>query len=185
MEDSVMAYTARGVHIVLVHPTRVYGPGVLSQANSLTKMIDMYLKGKWRIIPGNGRKIGNYVYIDDVVKGHLLAMEKGNAGEKYILGGSDASYNEFFRSLAEVSGKKFMMIKFPRFLMAGISSMLLTGAKVFGGMPLITPALIRKYLQNWSVSSQKAQKELGYTSTPLKDGLQKTIEWLYDKNRNE
>jgi len=63
------------------------------------------LNSRWRIIPGSGKNIGNYVYIDDVVKGHILAIEKGLPGEKYILGGENVSYSGFFKTLKKVSQK--------------------------------------------------------------------------------
>ena len=181
MESSVMDYVGKGIHIVIVNPTRVYGPGLLSQANSVTKIMDRYITGKWRILPGDGSKIGNYAYIDDVVNGHLLAMEKGRPGERYILGGEDASYTEFFRTLAEISGKNFKMFKIPQFVMTGFASVFLLSAKVFGSTPLITPSWTKRYLQDWSVSSQKAEREMGYTITPMREGLQKTMYLLYDK----
>jgi nucleoside-diphosphate-sugar epimerase len=181
MENSVMDYVSKGIHLVIVNPTRVYGPGLLSQANSVTKIMDRYLAGKWRILPGDGSKIGNYAYIDDVVKGHLLAMERGRPGERYILGGEDASYTEFFSTLAEISGKHFKLFKIPSFVMLAFSSLFLLSAKLFGGSPLITPSWTKRYLQDWSVSSQKAEREMGYTITPLREGLQKTFNWLYDK----
>lgn len=185
MESDIMEYAGKGVHFVIVNPTRVYGPGILSQANSMSKIVDRYIAGKWRILPGDGSKIGNYAYIDDVVSGHLLAMERGRLGERYILGGEDASYTDFFRILAEVSEKHYRLFKIPQSVMMGFSSLFLFSAKVFGVKPLITPNWTRRFLQDWSVSSRKAEQELGYTITPLKEGLQKTIEWLYDKKIHE
>lgn len=51
-------------------------------------------------------------------------------------------------------------------------------AENFGKQPMITPGWVRKYLYKWSVSSAKAQEELGYKVTPLKEGIQKTVDWL-------
>ena len=181
MEKLVTDYADKGVHVVLVNPTRVYGPGLLSQSNSLTKIISQYVDGKWRILPGDGRKIGNYAYIDDIVSGHLLAMEKGRPGERYILGGINASYSEFFRTLAEVSGKNFKLVRIPLFAMVGLSSLFLLWAKVFGRPPLITPAWVKRYLLDWTVSSQKAEEELGYSIISLELGLRKTLDWMYDE----
>lgn len=181
MESSIEKYADQGLQVVLVNPTRVYGPGLLSQANSLTRIIDWYLAGRWKIIPGDGDKIGNYVYIDDVVRGHILAMEKGRPGERYILGGTDASYSELFGTLAEVAGRDIRLFKIPQSVLLAFSSLLLLWADIFGGTPPITPGWVRKNLQNWSVSSRKAEKELGYVITPLREGLKKTVAWLYDK----
>src|SRR5215813_265298 len=68
------------MRIVIVNPPRIYGPGIESQSNAVTKLIKLYMKGKWKILPGDGKRTGSYVYIDDVVNGHVLAMENGRAG---------------------------------------------------------------------------------------------------------
>lgn len=178
MENLIHAYRKQDIQIVLVNPTRVYGPGLLSVSNSTTKMIKLYMAGKWHIIPGDGRRIGNYAFIDDVVDGHILAMEKGQSGDKFNLGGINTSYSDFFSILAKVSGKKRKLVKAPVPLMVYFSGLLFGMTRIFGGSPLITPKWVKKYLHDWAVSSEKAQKELGYSITPLNTGIEKTIEWL-------
>lgn len=85
-EKMIRARCKDGENIVIVNPSRVFGPGPLTKANSLTQMIKSYDKGKWRYILGDGNSIGNYVYVKDVIRGMHLAAEKGIAGERYILG---------------------------------------------------------------------------------------------------
>ena len=166
------------VDIVTVNPTRVYGPGQLSESNSVTKMISAYLKGKWRLIPGNGKASGNYVFIDDVVEGHILAMEKGIAGENYILGGENAGYNDFFSRIEEVKGRKHRMIKIPLFVMQFVAGISTAWAFITGSTPLITPGLVRKFNHHFRVSSSKAIHHLGYNPIGLLEGLKATVKWL-------
>lgn len=167
-----------GQHIVIVNPPRIYGPGIETESNAVTKLAKLYIKGKWRIMPGDGTKTGSYVYIDDVVNGHILAMQKGLSGERYILSGVNASYNEFFEVLGNVTGNKLKLFNLPVWVMmlAGRAMMLRT--KLTGRPPLLTPKWIKKYLYDWSLSCEKAQTELGYTYIPLKEGLQKTVSWI-------
>ena len=73
------------------------------------------------------------------------------------------------------------MFKIPQFVMTGFAYLFLLSAKVFKITPLITPGWTKRYLQDWSVSSQKAEQDLDYVITPLREGLQKTMAWLYDK----
>lgn len=181
-EQLCINYCKKGLDVVIVKPPRVFGPGLLSKSNSVTIMIKNYVKGTWRIIPGDGNQIGSYVYIDDIINGHLLAMKNGKPGEKYILGGTNVSYNEIFNTLAMVSGKKRFMVHFPFPLMMTISKFELFMAETFGKKPLITPPWVKRYLQNRPVSSQKAMKELTYTITPLTEAIQKTIDWLKTNN---
>ena len=179
-EEKVQHYVRKGLNVVIVNPSRVYGPGLLNESNSVTKLIRLYIEGRWHLIPGNGETIGNYVFIDDVVNGHILAMSKGQTGEKYILGGENVSYNEFFDTLTKVSGKKYRLYKTPLFLMLGFAKLQELLAGSFNRPPLITPKWVKRYLYDWALSSQKAQRELGYEITPLEKGMAQTIKWLND-----
>ena len=177
-EEKIHEYISKGLDIVIVNPTRVYGPGILSGSNGVTKIIKLYGEGKFRCIPGDGKSIGNYVYVDDVVEGHILAFEKGRLGERYILGGQNISFNSFFEQLAGLTGRKLRMIKLTLPLMLGVSYLFWLRTKIFGIPPLITPNWVKRFLHNWEVSSDKAIEELGYQITPLDKGLQKTLDWL-------
>jgi farnesol dehydrogenase len=181
-EELAIEYSKKGLHVVMVNPSRLYGPGLLNPSNSVTKMIDGYCKGSWRIIPGNGNKIGNYVFIDDVVNGHILAMKYGKSGERYILGGDNVTFNEFFKHLKKITSTKRFMIKLPVFIMLATSALMVAIARSTGKEAMITPAWIKKYLHDWELSSEKASKELTYQITPLEVGMQKTIDWLKTKN---
>lgn len=168
-----------GLDIVIVHPTRVYGPGRLSKSNAVTLMIKKYIKGQWRIIPGkDGKKVGNYVYIDDVVNGHIAAMNKGVAGQQYLLGGENKSYAEFFKLLRNVSSQNYKLFKIPVWALTVFAAVQMKFALLFNHKPLLPPKWVKKYLYDWAVSSKKAEKKLAYKITPLKEGFQKTIEWL-------
>ncbi len=171
-------YSKKGLKTVIVNPTRVYGPGTLNKSNSVTILIQNYLKGIWRFIPGDGGQIGNYVYIDDVVKGHITALKFGLPGEKYILGGTNISFNDFFELLAKASGKSHKMFHIPFSLLMAVSKYELFMAETFGKTPLITPPWVKRYLQNRLISGEKAIEALNLTITPLEEGLEKTIHWL-------
>ncbi|MCF8301914.1 MAG: SDR family oxidoreductase [Bacteroidales bacterium] len=177
-EERCQKYIRKGLNVVIVNPPRLYGPGLLSKSNAVTLMIKRYSEGRWRIIPDNGDKVGNYVFIDDVIKGHILAMDKGRSGEKYLLGGENISYSGFFDTLAKVCGKKYKMINLPYSVMMVASGLFLFWTRISGRPPLITPEWVKKYLYNWALSSQKAIDELGYQITPLETGMQKTIDWI-------
>jgi nucleoside-diphosphate-sugar epimerase len=177
-ECLVKAYCSKGIRGIIVNPSRVYGPGLLTESNGFTRLLKMYISGKWKIKPGNGNSIGNYVYIDDVVRGLIVAMAIASPAERYLLGGINSSYNEFFALVDQLTSVKRKLIAFPLPLMLFVSRVQLLLAKLFGKQPLITPPFVRKYNKHWIVSSAKAEKELGYTITPLSEGIEKTINWL-------
>lgn len=178
MELSLGELPGLDPEIVIVNPTRVYGPGLLSESNGVTKMIGQYLEGKWRFIPGDGQSSGNYVHVEDVVSGHLLAMDKGVPGERYVLGGENISYNRLFEITREIGQVKFSLFHMPLWLMLTAAGLMGFWTRISGMPPLILPGLVRKFNHNWIVSSEKAVKDLGYKPMNAREGIGNTISWL-------
>ncbi len=164
----------KNMNIVIVNPSRIYGPGVDNESNSITKILKMFDEGKWKTIPGDGSTIGNYVHVEDVANGHILAMKYGKAGERYSLGGENLSYLTFFETMREITGKKHALYKIPVPLMMFAGKLMLIREKITGTPPLLTPKWIRKYSYNWALDVSKAQNELGYTYRNFKEGIQQT-----------
>ncbi|GAA4196220.1 NAD-dependent epimerase/dehydratase family protein [Pedobacter jeongneungensis] len=177
-EKLLKAYIPKGIRGIIVNPSRVYGPGLLTESNGFTRLMKMYITGHWKIKPCNGKSIGNYVYIDDTINGLIAAMEKAKSGERYLLGGVNASYNEFFSMVDELTGIKRKMYNIPLPVMLFLSRIQLILAHLFGKKPMITPPFVRKYNKQWIVSSKKAEQEIGYTIIPLREGVSKTLDWL-------
>jgi nucleoside-diphosphate-sugar epimerase len=177
-EQQSCKYADHGLSLVTVNPTRVYGPGKMSEGNSLTRMIDLYDRGKFPLLLNHGINAGNYVFVDDVIQGLVLAMEKGKTGERYILGGENVSLKQLFELIDELSGEKHFQINMPSWFALFYSRLEHKKAKWFGLHPLITPGWVETFLQDWVYSSSKAEKELGYKITPLKEGIRVTLTWL-------
>lgn len=180
-ESKIKDYVIDGLDVVIVSPTRVYGPVRFGNAEAATMLIEKFVNKGWRIIPGDGTKVGNYVYVHDVVQGHLLAMEKGKKGHTYILGGTNHDYLDFFGTLKKVSGIKRNMIKMPIAIQMGFARFQVMKTW-FGKEPLITPKWIAKSKYDWHVTPEKAVEELGLKITPLEEGLQATVDWLRQRN---
>jgi len=180
-EQLLQTYCLKGLRAIIVNPSRVFGPGLLTESNGFTRLLKLYIAGKWHVMPGNGQSIGNYVYIKDAVNGIIMAMKSGRSGERYLLGGINISYNDFFSLVDELTGNKRRMYRFPIPVMILLSRFLVWRAIFDKKQPLIAPAFVRKYTKDWIVSSAKAEKELGYHITPFADALRKTTAWL-DEN---
>lgn len=177
-EQEALRRAAEGFPIVIVNPTRVYGPGHLTEGNALARLIDDYDRGRMPVLLNRGVNVGNYVLVDDVVQGHLLAMERGRSGERYILGGENASLQEFFRTIDRVSGKTHFQIPLPHIAPLLFAWLQKKRAEWFGVYPTITPGWIKTFLADWTYRSDKAVRELGYRPTPLEDGIRITYQWL-------
>jgi nucleoside-diphosphate-sugar epimerase len=182
-EQEALKLVSEGYPVVIVNPTRVYGPGKLTEGNSVSLMIDQYDRGQVPILLNRGVNIGNYALVDDLVRGHILAMEKGRIGERYIIGGENASLKRFFELVDEVSGKKHIQVNLPPkvgLAYGGIQKFL---ADTFGIYPQITTDWVETFLQDWAYSCAKAERELGYTFTSLKEGIRLTYEWIHERRK--
>jgi farnesol dehydrogenase len=174
-EQKVIEAAKNGLHTMIVNPPRVYGPGKSTESSPVNKIIQDYLKKSFYFVPGNGKYVGNYVFMEDVLNGHLLAMEKGKPGERYILGGENYDYLQFYGILADVTKLKRKRIGVPKWIMDTAVKANGFFATVTGQRPKITSAIISKLYSNHQLSSKKAVHELGYTITPLEKGLEITL----------
>ena len=184
-EEQAKQRAAAGFPVVIVNPTRVYGPGKLTEGNSVSLMIDMYDRGKVPILLNNGVNIGNYVFVDDLVRGFILALERGNVGERYILGGENISLGGLFRLVDEISGKSHIQVPLPPGLAMVYSGAQELAARWLGIYPQITPKWVDTFLQDWAYVCTKAERDLGYTITPLKEGVRMTYQWLMEQRRRK
>jgi len=177
-EREALRQAADGFPVVIVNPTRVYGPGHLTEGNSLARLIDDYDRGRLPVLLNRGVNVGNYVLVDDVVAGHLLAMETGRIGERYILGGENVTLKEFFRTIDRVSGKTHFQLPMLHLTPLAFAWLQKQRAEWFGVYPTITPGWIRTFVVDWAYRSDKAVRELGYRPTRLEDGMRITYQWL-------
>lgn len=182
-EKKIIEYVQRGMNIAIVNPTRVFGPGPLHTGNTVTKIIHKYINGKWKFKLGNGEHTANYGYVEDVVNGHLLAMEKGRTGERYLLGGNNISFNGFIEIVSKASGIKNKLVPVPLAIVAAYGFAEDIASALFGIKPKITYAWAKKYKANWITSIEKANKELGYQTTSIQDAIAKTILWLQQNEK--
>ncbi len=177
-EERAQRRAADGQHVVIVNPTRVFGPGHLTEGNSLSMLIDQYDRGRAPFLLNNGRNVANYVFVDDLVAGLQLAMQRGRSGERYILGGENISLKEFFKTIDRISGRQHFTwtVRLPMAMTFAWFQKL--RAEWLGAYPQITPPWVRVFLADWAFSIAKAEQELGYRPRPLEEGLRITYAWL-------
>ena len=114
--------------------------------------------------PGGGV---NVVDVEDVAAGHILAMEHGRTGERYILGGENLPWKAIFRLMIEAAGKTPSIGHASPFLAMGFVTLVEAGALLFGKNPRIDRKTLRGMFQVWRLSSDKAVRELGYSFRPF------------------
>jgi farnesol dehydrogenase len=178
MEKESAAWVKDGLPLVIVNPTRVFGPGLRSESNSVTMLIDDYRHGRFPFLLNWGVNIGNYGFVNDVAEGHLLAMERGKIGERYILGGENVSLRDLFQTVDRIDDKTHFQFKIFWVIPMLVAYFFQIRAKLFGIYPPITPGWVRTFLVDWAFSCKKAEKELEYRITPFENAVQQTCQWL-------
>lgn len=177
-EERALRYVHQGLEVVIVNPTRVFGPGELSKNNGWVKLMHMYLYKRRSVMPGRGDRSGNFVFVDDVIKGTLLALQNGKNGSRYILGGDNATLQEFFQIVKEESGVNGRLWRIPLWVVFGVARFHDWKARWFKSPPLLTLGFARRYLADWANSVEKARREIGYAPLSLRQGIQQTLQWM-------
>jgi nucleoside-diphosphate-sugar epimerase len=177
-EEKIRAYAATGRHAVIVNPSRIFGPGKPTPSNVLNNTMLRYVKQPFYLVPGNGNAKGNYVFIEDVVDGHIRAMDKGISGEKYIIGGENISYNELYRIFEKVTGRRRKRISITPPVIGMLAKVMVLWSKVSGGNPFITPAFAKRIFDDRLLSTKKSETQLGCTITPVEEGMSITARHL-------
>jgi NAD+-dependent farnesol dehydrogenase len=176
-EAAVQEFVAAGGDAVIVRPARVYGPGLLTEANAVTRIVRQYLAGTFRLRLADGGVRGNWVHVDDVVSGMIAAAERGARGAVYTLGGTNASLETFLETLADVAGMHRTVVALPPGL-ARAAAGAMRALGIFGIAPPITRDWVDLFLLDWPSDSQAAAHDLGYQPRDLRTGLADTVAWL-------
>jgi dihydroflavonol-4-reductase len=178
-EEAALAL-ADQLPIVVVNPAGVFGPGDARPTPS-GQLIVRYLT--WSLpfpFPGSPGGL-SVVDVDDVARGHLLAMEKGRIGERYILGGENLTITQIVRTMAEMTGLRGPGREPPKSLAVMLGWAMETWARIGGGEPEVTHKMARDFFDgNFWVKSDKAKNELGYTYRPARKTLARAIRWYLD-----
>jgi dihydroflavonol-4-reductase len=161
---------AQGAPIVIVQPGVVYGPGDHSEVGNL---IDQLRTGKlkMRMFPDSR---WNFVFVDDVADGIVLAHDKGQVGESYLLGGEVGSMDDLYTKTAATLGKKPPRMAMP-VAMAKASAPLGPVIGPIMGFPPNMKELVRTSNVTITFTDDKARRELGYSGRPLEAGLRETV----------
>lgn len=165
---------AGGLDAVIVNPSVVFGAGDHYRAGNST--IVMVARGRLPLYTTGGI---NVVHIDDVVAGHIAALERGRCGERYILGGENLTIPQFIKLCAEIAG-----VKPPRlFLPAGLVRRLARPVRLLRSLISLPVSgnELRLAGRYFFYSTRKAQTELGLGSPrSARDALADAYQWYKD-----
>lgn len=167
-------YHNQALPVVVLRPGAFYGPYGHYAFNQ------MFFEDPLRGLPigvNGGRYFTFPAYIKDVAQSVILALEHGKVGEIYHICSQYMTHREVDRIIAEEAGIRDFHIYFPQKLMIPFARFLTILGKLTKREPKY-PITLRSYiLNNWCVSTTKAQRELGFKPTPFRQGVQETLEW--------
>jgi nucleoside-diphosphate-sugar epimerase len=177
-EESVLAFSKKGLSCIILNVSKVYGPGLKTFSTGVNKLISMFIEKDFLAVPNKLYATSNYVYVEDVVKAHILAMESNITSGKYIIGGQNISYDGLFNMIKGLTKSKIKIIPINyNFLKASFSIINFFHALI-GSVPTVTPRILDSLFVNRISTSVKAKTELKYKPTSLQKGLKETITYL-------
>ncbi len=169
-----LEYVSKGLDVVIVNPSTPIGPGDVKPTPTGKIILD-FLRGKMRAYVDTGL---NFISVEDVAEGHILAAEKGLAGRKYILGNRNLSLKAFFDILSQITGRPSPSIKIPHW----VAFLAAVGDSAYNGMlgkapniPIEGVLMARKKM---FFSSDRAIEELGLKSSPIEDAVAQSVNWF-------
>ncbi len=176
-ELEVHTFLGRGLDVVVVNPTVVVGPGD-AKPTPTGRMVRDYLVGR---MPAFVEAHLNFVDVEDVARGHLLAWEKGRSGERYILGNRNMTLQQMLEVLARVLGRRPPRWKLPRWLMqaAAYADEFVEG-RLLGREPRIPLEGLLHAQGHRAVDCSKAVRELGFPQSSVEDALERAVRWFQD-----
>ena len=169
-----VAIVERGLPAVIVHPSTPIGPRDV-RPTPTGRIIVEAANGRMPAFVDSGL---NLVHVDDVAQGHLLALEHGAIGERYIIGGQDVSLADMLATIARQIGRKPPTLRVPRLPLMPLAWANEQFAKAFGYEPFLTLDGLRMAGHHMFYSSAKAERELGYRARPYPEAIADAIAWF-------
>jgi len=164
---------AAGAPVIIVNPTAPVGPGDWKPTPTGRILVD-FLNGRMPAYVDTGL---NLVAVEDVAAGHLLAAEHGSIGERYILGARNMTLKEILEALSVITGRPRPRVRLPHALAltAGYADALF--ARITGREPQIPVEGVKMSRHRMFISSDKAERELGYKASAVEPALAAAVRW--------
>jgi dihydroflavonol-4-reductase len=174
-EQLVIEAGRSGQNVVMVNPTTPVGERDIKPTPSGQIVVD-FLRRKFPAYVDTGL---NLVDVVDCAEGHLLAMEKAQPGERYILGGENLTLKQILDKLGALTGLPSPKIRLPYAvaLATGVVDTIVVG-KMLKREPRVTIDAVRMGRKKMFVTSVRAERELGWNPRPVDGALQRAVEWF-------
>lgn len=177
-ELAALERNSDGFEVVVVNPTLVFGPGDL--VGSSTEDIVDLLEERTPMLPPGGL---SFVDARDVAEGLVLAMEKGEPGERYLMTAQNIPMADFAKRIGRIAGVAAPRVKLPRSVSAARvgADLLASVAKKVGGKPAVDRPTAEMMQYFWYANADKAQRELGWQPRDPNETLADTVDDLMER----
>jgi dihydroflavonol-4-reductase len=174
-ERVAQMWAGRGLPLVIVNPSTPVGELDIRPTPTGQMIVD-FVNGR---IPAYVDTGLNLVDATECARGHIQALEKGRAGERYILGGENLTLKQILDRLAAITGLPSPRVKLPYVfaLAAGVVDETVTGW-ILGREPRVTLDAVRMGRKKMFVTSAKAERELGWRPVPVDGALRRSVDWF-------
>lgn len=166
----------QGLPVVIVNPAAPLGPRDVKPTPTGRIVLDT-LRGKMPAYVDTGL---NVVHVDDAARGHLLAFEKGEPGERYILGGENMTLKAILDAVCACAGLAPPRIRLPRAPLYPVAWLAEGWARLSGTTPPVTVDSLRMAGKFMHFSSAKARQALGYQPRPARHAIEDAVAWFRD-----
>ena len=173
-EHAVRQMVGDGLPAVIVNPSAPVGPRDIKPTPTGRMILDA-ASGRMPAYIDTGL---NVVHVDDVAAGHCLALERGQAGESYILGGEDLSMSALLALVAEASGRRAPRLRLPLAPLVPIAFLNEAVARLAGIEPRVTREMLAMARKKMFFSSAKARAALGYAPRPAREAVRDAVAWF-------
>ena len=173
-EGELAAFAAArraGVELVSVNPSSVQGPG---RAGGTGRIMIAYLNGRLRAFVDTQISL---VDIADCVEAHVLAAERGEAGERYVVSGATISSREALEIVSGLSGVRRDVKLLPAPFARAAGALVEGAFRARGKTPPVCREMVRTLLHGHRYDGSRAARELGLEYTPVAYTFRRTIDW--------
>ncbi len=174
-EQIAMEAGRKGLHVVTVNPTTPIGPQDVKPTPTGRIVVD-FLKRKFPAYVETGL---NLVDVRECARGHLMALQRGSSGERYILGGENLTLKQILDKLAAITGLPSPRVKLPYIFAfaTGVIDEAITG-RLMRREPRATIDTVRMGKKKMFASSAKAARELEWKVVPVDNALRQAVDWF-------
>jgi farnesol dehydrogenase len=171
--DVARRATSDGSPVVTLYPGVIYGPGPATEGDLVGRLMRDHLAGRLPAAIG-AERLWSFSFVDDVADAHVAALTRPQPAREYIVGGVNAPQQAIYEFLRRQRGRPL-----PRRLPTAAATIAALAAEAYaaitGRPPLLTRGVVEIFRHDWSLDSTAAETDLGLRTTPLMDGLGRTL----------